>query len=73
MPRSSCVSCAVTVFVSAYLGVATVTAQSVGAPPGNGADVLAVIPFDNISGAEPWWPVLTCPRVAGFEVFTEGV
>ncbi len=50
-PRSLCVSCAVTVFVSACLGVATVTAQSVGASPGNGADVIAVIPFDNISGA----------------------
>ena len=48
---SLCVSCAVTLFVFACLGVATVTAQSVGAPPGNGADVLAVIPFHNISGA----------------------
>ena len=51
VPRSLCVSCAVTVFVSACMGVATVTAQSVEVQPGNGADVLAIIPFDNISGA----------------------
>ena len=50
------VSCAVTVFVSACLGVATVTAQSVGVPPGNGADVFALIPFTNITGnAEDAW------------------
>ena len=51
MPRSLCVSCAVTVFVSACLGVATVTAQRDGGQSGTGMDVLAIIPFDNISGA----------------------
>ena len=50
MPRSLCVSCAVTVFVSACSGVATVTAQSVGVPPGDGTAVLAIVPFRNISG-----------------------
>ena len=51
MPRPLRVSCALTVFLFAYMGVATVTTQSVGVPPSNGTDVVAVIPFDNISGA----------------------
>ena len=49
-PRSLCVSCAVTVFVAACLGVAMVTAQGVGAPQVNGADVVAIMPFTNITG-----------------------
>ena len=50
MPRFLCVSCAVTVFVSACMGVGTATAQSVGVPPGDGRAVFAIIPFRNISG-----------------------
>ena len=51
VPRSLWVAYAVTLLVSACVEVATGTAQSVGGQPGNGVDVLAIVPFDNISGA----------------------
>ena len=49
--RALRVACAVILCVSACVEVATVTAESVGGQPGDGVDVLAILPFDNISGA----------------------
>ena len=49
--RALRVASAVILCVSACVEVATVTAESVGGQPGDGVDVLAILPFDNISGA----------------------
>ncbi len=46
LQRTLCASCAVAVLV---LGVTPVTAQPVGGQPGSRADVLRIIPFENLS------------------------